>query len=158
MKGRHRIHSPPLTARLATVAMTCVLALTGCGGDESKDEAADDSRSAAATALYEEIADLGDEEQIKRVGAAWAEPFARGDEIMCDYLHPDIAGGCSKFVQGALTRSGVIQKSYAGATVRKVEVNGDASAAEFSNGEQVDFEKDPNDEWKITRTSRATGP
>lgn len=144
-----------LIAKLVTaVASTCVLALAGCGGDESKDATAEDSRSAEATALYEEIADLGDEEQIKRVGAAWAEPFARGDEVMCDYLHPDIADGCSQFVQGALTGSGVLQKSYAGATVRKVEVNGDTSTAEFSNDELVDFGKDPNDEWKITRTSR----
>ena len=140
------------------VGTACVFALAGCGGDDSKDATAGDARSAGATALYEEIADLGDEEQIKRVGAARAEPFASGDEVMCDYLHPDIAGACSGYVEGALTGSSLLQKTYAGATVREVEVNGDTSTTEFSNGERVDFGKDPNDEWKIVRTSRAKRP
>jgi hypothetical protein len=130
------------------------IALVGCGGDDDETTAADAAASEAA-ALYDEIADLPDEEQVERVGAAWAEPFAKGDEAMCDYLHPDIAGGCAQYVQGALTGSTELQRSYAGATVESVEIKGRTAVTKFSNGERVEFQKDPNDEWKVTSAGRA---
>jgi hypothetical protein len=143
------------TVRLATIISLVAIALAGCGGDDDDATTVEDRPASEAAALYEEISDLPDEEQIERVGAAWARPFAKGDERMCEYLHPDIAGGCSQYVESALTGSSRIQRSYARARVENVEINGRSAVTEFSNGEQVEFEKDPNDEWKIVRTSRA---
>jgi hypothetical protein len=153
----------PLTERrprrvLLVLAAALALALAACGGDDDETAAgtaAEDAAATEAAALQEEIADLSDEEQIERVGAAWAELFAGGDEAMCEWLHPDIAGGCSQFIQGGLTGSVELQQSYAGTTVESVEVKGRTAVAEFSNGERVKFEKDSNDEWKVTRTPRA---
>jgi hypothetical protein len=130
----------------------------GCGGDDDDDTTAATTTedAAEAAALYDEIADLPDEEQIEQVGAAWAEPFSEFDEAMCDYLHPDIAPGgstsssCSELASGALIGTATGQKSYAGATVKSVEVEGETAVAKFSNGEEVEFQKDPSDEWKIT--------
>jgi hypothetical protein len=140
---------------LGLLALLLVLATAlaaGCGDDdEATTEAPGEGETAA---LYDEIGDLPDQEQIEQVGAAWAELFAAEDEAMCAYLHPDIAGGCSVFVQGALTKSTTIQRSYAGATVTKVTVDGNTARTEFSNGERVVFEKDPDDEWKVIDVGR----
>jgi hypothetical protein len=141
--------------RLATIVSVVAIALAGCGGDGEEDKTPPENRvTEGAAAVYAEIGDLTDKQQIERVGAAWAELFAGGDEAMCDYLHPDIAGGCSQYVQGALTGSSRIQRSYAGTSVAKVEINGRTAVTRFTNGERVDFEQDPNDQWKIVRTSR----
>ena len=145
-----------MTKGLALLASVAAIALVGCGGDDDDDDttAATTTEDAAeAAALYDEIADLPDEEQIERVGAAWAEPLSQDDEAMCDYLHPDIAPGgstsssCSEFLSGGTDK---LQRSFAGATVKSVEVEGETAVATFSNGEEVEFQKDPNDEWKIT--------
>ena len=143
-----------MTKRLALVASVAAIALVGCGGDDDDTTAATTTEDATeAAALYDDIADLPDEEQIEQVGAAWAEPFSQNDEAMCDYLHPDIAPGgstsssCTEFLGGGQTP---LQKSYAGATVKSVEVEGETAVAKFSNGKVVEFQKDPNDEWKIT--------
>jgi hypothetical protein len=130
------------------LVIAAALLASGCGGDDDDDTATEAPGTAEAAALYDEIADLPDEEQIERVGAAWATPFAAGDEAMCGYLHPDL--GCNEqFLSGALTGSSAIQESYAGATVTDVKINGETAIAEFSNGEPVEFQKDPEGEWKI---------
>jgi hypothetical protein len=74
---------------------------------------------------------------------------------MCGYLHPDIAGSCALYVEGALTGSTELQRSYAGTTVESVEIKGGTAVARFSNGERVEFQKDPNGEWKVTSVARA---
>lgn len=140
------------------IALITALIAAGCGGDDENgngDTTPEPAGAEEAAALQEEISGLSDEEQIERVGAAWAEPFAAEDEAMCAYLHPDVAGGCSVFVQGALTGSSTIQRSYAGATVTKVTVDGNTASAEFSNGEPVEFSKNPDGEWRITAVRRA---
>jgi hypothetical protein len=140
------------------VALISALIAAGCGGDDENGNGNTTLEPVGAeeeAALQEEISGLSDEEQIRRLGAAWAEPFAAGQEAMCAYLHPDIAGGCSQFVQGALTGSSILQNSYAGATVTKVTVDGNTALAEFSNGEPVEFGNDPDGEWKITAVRRA---
>jgi hypothetical protein len=141
---------------LGLVALLLVLATAlaaGCGDDDEATTEAPGEGEAAA--LYDEIGDLPDQEQIEQVGAAWAGPFAAGDEAMCEYLHPDLAGCFDQFLEGALTGSLRVQRSYAGATVNSVEVNGPTAVAEFSNGESVEFSKDPDGDWKITAVRRA---
>jgi hypothetical protein len=149
---------------LSTVMVLVVLALTliglGCGDDDGDDGNGGDATTLAeeAAALQEEIAGLSDEDQIKRVGAAWAEPFAAGDEEACGYMHPDIVpslAACSQFLEGALTGSTRLQRTYEGATVTDVTVMGETATTRFSNGESVEFQKDPDGNWKIIEASRA---
>ena len=135
------------------------LIAAGCGDDDEADNGDDVPVFTApgaeeAASLQEEIADLSDEEQIARVGEAWAEPFGNEDEAMCGYLHPDIAGGCSQYIQGALTGSSELQVSFAGTTVENVEIQGDTAVATFSNENQVLFNKDPDGAWKVVDTAR----
>jgi hypothetical protein len=142
--------------RLATVIIALAIALAGCGGDDDDGaRSPQDRRLEDAAAVYEEIRDLTDKQQIERVGAAWAATYSRKDEAMCDYLHPDIAGGCSELVQGALSGSSRIQRSFAGTSVVRAESKRRRAVAEFSNGERVDFAKDADDRWTIVRTDRA---
>ena len=147
--------------RLAVVALVSTgLIAAGCGGDGGEEgEDGDDAAAVAvpgaeeAASLQQEIADLSDEEQIERVGEAWAEPFAAGDEAMCGYLHPDLGGAssCAEYSGGASTGSTQLQRLYAGATVDNVEVTGETAVADFSNGEQVTFGQDPDGAWKVTK-------
>jgi hypothetical protein len=105
-----------------------------------------------------DVGDLADEKQVAAVGEAWAELFGAEDEAMCAYLHPDLGGpsSCTQYVQGALTGSSKLQASFGGATVDTVSVDGDTATAEFSNGEQVTFARDPDGAWKISETPRAS--
>jgi hypothetical protein len=150
--------------RLALIALAATgLIAAGCGDDDEGDGNGDETATLAvpgaeeAAALQEEIADLSDEEQVKRVGEAWAEPFAEGDEAMCAYLHPDLGGptSCSDYVTGSLTQGIKLQESFAGATVESVEINGETAFAEFSNGHRVEFGQDPDGAWKVVETPRA---
>jgi hypothetical protein len=148
---------------LIALAATGLMA-AGCGDDEEAengDEATAVSVPGAeeAASLQEEIGDLSDEEQIKRVGEAWTEPFAAAEETMCGYLHPDLgaASSCDVYVQGALTGGSKLQESFAGTTVENVKVTGETAVANFSNGEQVSFGQDPDGAWKVVETPRA-GP
>jgi hypothetical protein len=135
------------------LVIAAALLASGCGGDDDDDTATEAPGTAEAAALYDEITDLPDGEQIEQVGAAWATPFAAGDEAMCGYLHPDL--GCNQmFLEGALTGSTAIQSSYAGATVTDVRINGETANTEFSNGERVEFKKDSDGQWKISTVSR----
>ena len=149
-----------LCALLATA-----LLVGGCGDDDddvASEETATESSAPAvpganeAAALQEEIADQSAEDQIVAVGEAWAEPFADGDEVMCAYLHPDLGGAssCDTYVQGALTGSINLQRSFGGTTVDSVAVDGDTAIAEFSNGEEVGFAQDPDGAWKVSETPR----
>jgi hypothetical protein len=141
------------------------LIAVGCGGDDEGDESGGNNATAVAVpggeeaaALYEEIADLSDEEQIERVGAAWADPFADGNEAMCGYLHPDLAPeACEEafYLDGALTNGNELQSSFAGATVKSADIRGDTAIAEFSNGHRVKFMTDPDGAWKVVETARA---
>ncbi len=149
---------------LLVLAATGLIA-AGCGGDDEGDDSGADTTTALevsggeeAAALYEEIADLSDEAQIERVGEAWAEPFAEGDEAMCAYLHPDLAPEACKeagYLDGSLTNGSELQESFAGTTVEKVDVRGDTAIAEFSNGDQVKLMTDPDGAWKVVETARA---
>jgi hypothetical protein len=137
----------------------------GCGGDDEGDESGEDAATTLAVpgaeeaaALQEEIADLGDEEQIARAGEAWAEPFAAGDETMCGYLHPDLGGPSSCAEYGiADPAKGSLQASFSGTTVENVDLQGDTAVAEFSNGEDVTFGQDPEGAWKVTEIPTAGG-
>ena len=139
-----------LMVLLTTVVVGATLGIAaGCGDDDDDDAATEAPGTAEAAALYDEIADLPDDQQIERVGAAWATPFAAGDEAMCAYLDPDL--GCNEqFLSGALTGSGVIQESYEGATVTDVKINGETATGDFSNEQQVEFRKDSDGQWKIS--------
>jgi hypothetical protein len=156
------------TLRVALIALAAAgLIAAGCGDDddESSDETTTETTVSApgaedAAALQEEIADLGDEEQITRVGEEWADRFGNSDETMCGYLHPDLGAGpttCAEYIGGSLTQSSELQASFAGATVEGVEINGDSAFAEFSNGHQVEFAQDPDGGWKVVQTPRASG-
>ena len=152
-------------AGLAVLLATGLIA-AGCGDDDDDgDESGEETATAVAVpgeqeaaALYEEIAGLSDEEQIGRVGEAWADPFADGDEAMCAYLHPDLAPeACAEagYLDGSLTGGSELQSSFAGSTVERVEIQGDTALAEFSNGNQVKFRTDPDGAWKVVETARA---
>ena len=83
-----------------------------------------------------------------------AELYAERDEMMCGYLHPDLGAGpgtCASYADGALTGSNVLQESFAGTTVESVDVKGQTAIAEFSNDERVEFQQDPDGEWKVIR-------
>ena len=143
-------------AALACVAIVIALPVAGCGDDDddTDDGAATSEQVGAeeADAYQEEIASLGDEEQIERIGATWADLFAARDEEMCGYLHPDIAPSpetCTQFLEGALTASDKLQSSYEGATVTDVRVQGDTATATFSNRQRVEFAKDPDGAWRV---------
>ena len=151
--------------RLWVLALVVIgLVAAGCGDDESDENAQDQATELAvpgaeeAAALQADVGDLGDEEQVTAVGEAWAELFGAEDEAMCAYLHPDLGGpsSCTQYVQGALTGSSKLQASFGGATVDTVNVDGDTATAEFSNGEQVTFARDPDGAWKISETPRAS--
>lgn len=150
-----------VTGRLAVCLGVVVIAFAGCGDDEDDDAASPatttDAAAAEADALQEQIADLSDEEQIERVGEAWAEPFAAQDEAMCAYLHPDLGGAtsCAAYIRGELIGSIGRMRSFARTTVESVDVRGETAVAEFDNGERVDFGQDPEGEWKVTGI---TGP
>jgi hypothetical protein len=141
------------------------LIAVGCGGDDEGDESGGNNATAVAVpggeeaaALYEEIADLSDEEQIERVGEAWADPFADGNEAMCGYLHPDLAPEACKeafYLDGALTNGNELQSSFAGTRVKSADIRGDTAIAEFSNGHRVKFMTDPDGAWKVVETARA---
>jgi ketosteroid isomerase-like protein len=143
-------------AALACVTIAIALPVgAGCGGDDDDDEATATEQVATgeADALQEEIAELGDEQQIERVGAAWADSFAARDEEMCGYLHPDLAPTpetCLQYLEGGLTLSVNLQSSFAGATVTDVKLRGDSATATFSNRQRVNFEKDPDGAWRIS--------
>lgn len=147
--------------------LACVLALgaalipSGCGDDDDSGSSEADATAvpgaAEAAELQGEIENFSDEQQIKRVGTAWAEPFAAGDEAMCGYMHPDVvpaAESCPQFAEGALTGGLSLQGSYAGAKVTDVTVSGDTAKATFSNGEPVEFAKDDEGAWKIASVRR----
>lgn len=144
-----------MRARLAVFLGLVVIAIAGCGDDEDDDTTGaattTDAAAAEADALQEEIADLNDEEQIERVGEAWAEPFAAQDEAMCAHLHPDLGGAssCASYITGEFIGSIKRQRSFAGTAVESVDVRGQTAVAEFSNGERVTFQRDPEDEWKV---------
>jgi hypothetical protein len=149
-------------AMLVLVAAGLIAA--GCGGDDEGGESGEDTTSVAvpgeeaAAALYEEIADLSDEQQIERVGEAWADPFGKADEAMCAYLHPDLAPeACveAAYLEGALTNGSRLQSTFAGTTVKSVEVRGDTAIAEFSNGHGVKFMTDPDGDWKVLEPAQA---
>ncbi len=152
-------------ARVALLVLAAAgLIAAGCGGDDDGDDGGDTTTAGAvaggeeAAALYEEIADLSDEEQIERVGEAWAEPFANGDETMCAYLHPDLApADCEQagYLTGSLTGGSELQSSFAGTTVQKVDIRGNTAIAEFSNGHKVKLMTDPDGGWKVVETVRA---
>ena len=145
--------------------LTLVLAglvAAGCGDDDSDENAEDQATELAvpgaeeAAALQEDVADQTDEEQIEAIGEAWADLFGAEDEAMCGYLHPDLGGpsSCAEYVLGSLTGSTKLQRSFAGATVEGVNVDGDTATAEFSNGEQVTFARDPDGAWTVSETPR----
>lgn len=141
----------PVSGLVALMLVLAMAAFTaGCGGDDDDGETTAAESGSEAAALQEEIADLSDEEQIRRVGAAWAEPFSAGDEVMCEYLHPDVAPSCNAYLDSALTGSTAVQASFSGATVEDVKVNGDTAVARFSNERRsVGFAKDPDDAWRV---------
>jgi hypothetical protein len=146
---------------VALVLVTVALAAAGCGGDDDDGATTEAPGGEAAAALQEEIADLSDEEQIKRIGEAWAEPFAAGDEAMCAYLHPDLGGEgeqvCNTYVSGDLAGSIALQTSFAGTAVESVDVKGQTAVARFSNGEPVEFQQDPEGDWWVVDPSRTAG-
>jgi hypothetical protein len=151
-----------MRARLAVFIGVVVIAIAGCGDDDDDGTGAATTTDAAATeadALQEEIANLSDEEQIEQVGVAWAQPFAEGDEAMCAYLHPDLGGAssCTTYVQGELIGSIKRQRSFAGTTVESVDIRGETAVAEFSNGERITFQQDPEGEWKVVGVAGARG-
>lgn len=131
---------------VALVLVAVALAGAGCGGDDD-DEAT--------------IANLSDKEQIERIGQAWVEPFAAGEEAMCVYLHPDLGAEvsetCSFYTEGQLAQSRTLQASFAGATVESVDVKGQTAVARFSNGESVEFQQGPEGEWWVVDPSKAAG-
>jgi outer membrane murein-binding lipoprotein Lpp len=151
--------------RLCILAVVLAgLVAAGCGDDDDADEAAEEQATELAVpgadeaaTLQEDIAGQTDEDQIEAVGEAWAELYGAEDETMCAYLHPDLGGAssCALYVQGALTGSSKVQASFAGATVEGVNLDGDTATAEFSNGEQVEFARDPDGAWKVIETPRA---
>jgi hypothetical protein len=148
---------PPLgrlSAAMAAVALVLVamaLVGAGCGGDDD-DEATTDTQGEAA-AVQDEIANLSDEEQIERIGDAWVEPFAAGDEAMCAFLHPDLGAEasetCSFYAEGQLAQSAILQASFAGTTVKSVDVKGQTAVARFSHGEPVKFQQDADGAWWV---------
>lgn len=127
----------------------------GCGGEDEAEETGGEATTLMvpgadqAASLQEEIANLSDEDQVARVGEAWAEPFAAGSKEMCGFLHPDIRGPstCTEFTGGSPDR---LQESFAGASVEEVEVTGDTAEAEFSSGKRVRFGRDPEGAWWVT--------
>jgi hypothetical protein len=147
--------------RLAIIVAAFAIALVGCGGDDDDNgtSAATTTGATAADAegLQNEIAGLSAEGQIERVGEAWVEPFAAGDEAMCVYLHPDLGASgketCSLYAEGALARSSILQASFAGTTVESVEVKGQTAVATFSNREPVEFQQDPAGKWWVVDPS-----
>jgi hypothetical protein len=152
-----------LMKRWMPAALLLLLAIAliglGCGGnDENGGDATTLVGAEEEAALQEEIEGLSDEEQIKRLGNAWADLFAAGDKAMCPYMHPDIVpapASCEQFRQGAFTNSVRIQRTYEGATVTDVTVMGETATARFSNGESVEFQKDPDGDWKVLEASPA---
>jgi hypothetical protein len=135
------------------------LALAACGGDDETTPAATTTTSGATgatgeAAVQEAVQGLSDEQQIKRVGAAWAEPYSQGDKAMCEYLHFDIEAACSIYTGPNPSEA---TKSFEGAKVESVEVNGKKAIAQFSNGEAVEFTKDPNDEWEVSNLGGNVG-
>ena len=149
----------------------CVLAFVvtglvaaGCGDDDDDDSGTAEDQATGlavpgaeeAAALQEDIADQSEEDQIAAVGDAWAELFGAEDEAMCGYLHPDLGGpsSCAEYVMGSLTGSSELQRSFAGATVDRVSIDGETATAEFSNGEQVEFAPDADGAWRVIETPR----
>jgi hypothetical protein len=145
-----------LCVALVVLAAAGLLA-AGCGGEDEAEETGEEATTLTvpgadqAASLQEEIADLSDEDQVARVGEAWAEPFASGTEEMCGFLHPDLGGpsSCSEYI-GATGSPDKLQESFTGTSVEEVEVTGDTAEAEFSNGERVRFGRDPDNAWKVT--------
>ena len=139
--------------RLATILTVVAIAVVGCGGDDEA-QPTRDPRLDDAAVVYAEIRDLTDKQQIERVGAAWADAFSKGYEAMCEYLHPDVADGCSEYLTAASTE---LRRSYAERSVESAEIKGRSAVVTFSNGKKVDFKQDPNDRWMVVGTSRARG-
>lgn len=153
--------------RSAIVTGAFAIALVGCGGDDDDAENGNGSTgttsaaTAEASALQGEIANLSDMEQIERVGEAWVEPFAAGDEAMCAYLHPDLGAEvsetCALYGEGQLARSDILQSSFAGTTIESVDVKGRTAVATFSHGEPVEFQQDPEGKWWVLNPNPPKG-
>jgi hypothetical protein len=121
----------PSAAPGAVLAAVIALVLAvGCGEDET------------AQTTTTEAAELSDEEQIEQVGSEWAPLFARDAPAACwDMLGQPL---CEKYFgtvgePAEARRPSGFQKSFADATVERVEIKGDRAGAEFSNGEIVEF-------------------
>ena len=117
---------PQPLAMMLLVLATVALTVAACGSD---DEAPPPAFSGA-------------EEQIAQVGNDWAPAFAEDVSAACGSMYGQPL--CEEYfgkVGGPpeVDRPSEFQKSFADATVERVEIDGHKAGAEFSNDELVEF-------------------
>lgn len=84
----------------------------------------------------------GEEEQIAQVGNDWARAFAVDAAGACESMFGQPL--CERFFgkvggEAEVDDPSDFQKSFADATVERVEIKGHKAGVEFSNGELVEF-------------------
>jgi hypothetical protein len=130
--------------------------LVACGGGEDETTAASETTvesdgDAVTQAAPENKNRLSDEEKIERVGNEWAPAFAAGSHFARYMGQPALERTDCQRISGPIENctppSSEFRKSFANATVERVVVEDHrppwprdlGAAAEFSNGELVEF-------------------
>ena len=126
------------------------LGLIACGGDD-EDEVSASSESTTTHGSGEEAdsgvnPELSNAERIEQMGNDWAPRFAEAGPVTCRYMGQPACelANCERVpnrpIENCSLPSTAFRQSFADATVKRVVIDGHHAAAEFSNGESVEFE------------------
>ena len=104
-------------------------------------------------------------EMISELGDNWAREFAASGPPSCEYMgqpHCERMAcqrvGAPRPIPNCTPPTRAYRRSFRGATVQKIAINGDRAAARFSNGETIEFAKGPGDSpWGIHKFGENAG-
>ena len=110
-------------------------------------------------------------ELITDTALNWARVFASSTEPPIDYMDPTAVDQlkCRRHVELAPDRDGLVpipnctrptpayRLSFRDATIHGIAIKGDQAAVRFSNGETIQLQRQPNDDWLIAKIAGDAG-